>query len=381
MAEQQNHSKKKLVFLSIGLIFLLLLIGFFLYWFLILRFEESTDDAYVNGNQITITSQINGYIQTINVDETEIVNEGKIIATLDSTDQTIAFETAKHNLAKVVRETVGLFERVDQLKAEKKIKETDKKRALQDLNHRKNLLDDGSVSLEQYEHADESHSSSQYALDLVEHQLQAAMAEVNNTTIFTHPRVEEAKDRIRKSFVDLQRCQIYAPSHGMIAMRQAQVGEAVYPGKPLMFLIPLDQIWVNANFKETQLENVRIGQPVKMTADLYGDAEFNGKVVGLWPGTGSVFSVIPPQNATGNWIKIVQRIPVRISLDSQEISKFPLRLGMSMQVTVDISDQNGERIPPLSKKAVLYETDIYKQYLEGVEEIIEKIIKENLYEQ
>ena len=381
MAEEAppNNRKKKIVLWGMVLFFLVLFIALAIYWLTILRFEESTDDAYVNGNQIIVSPQIFGYIKSIYADETDVVQEGQILVSLDTTDQKIAFEQAKHQLAETLRQTVGLFERVPELEAEKKIKEAERKRAWQDYTHRKNLQDGGAVSIEQFEHADATYVASQEAVTQVEHQLQAAIAEIENTTILTHPQVEEAKDRVRRTFVDLQRCEVQASSHGMIANRLAQVGESASPNDPLMSLVPLDQIWVNANFKETQLENVRIGQPVTMTADLYGcDVVYHGKVMGLWPGTGSIFSVLPPQNATGNWIKIVQRLPVRISLDPEEIKQNPLVLGLSMQVTIDTHDRSGSMLPTPIEARQLFKTTIYHRQLQGVEEVISKIIEENL---
>lgn len=375
----QNPQKKK-HFILWGMVLGFLLVGaaIFAYWYFILRFEDSTDDAYVNGNEIMITPQIFGYVQAIHIDETEIVREGKLLVTLDPTDQLIAFEEAKQTLAQVVRQVIGLFERVDQLKAEKKIREVEKERDYLDYIHRKELLGGGAVAIEQYEHAEAAYFERIHAITLVEHQLRAAIAEIENTTLETHPRVEEAKNRLAKAFVNLQRCKIFAPTHGMIAQRQVQIGEAVTPGSPLMLLIPLDQIWVNANFKETQLANIRIGQKAVIISDLYGgDVVFHGKVVGLWPGTGSIFSILPPQNATGNWIKIVQRLPVRISLDPEELKANPLRLGLSMNVTVDTRNLEGEMLPLPAETFDLFQTRIYQKQLEGVEELITQIIKEN----
>ena len=364
---QKNSNHNHHLFLWMFLGFLAVGAAAFIYWFLVLRFEASTDDAYVHGNQIVITPQIPGYITMIGVDETEIVQEGKILAALDPTDQTIAFEEAKHNLANVIRQVFNLFERVKELEAEKLIKEIETRKLYQDYIHRKNLLSDEAIPVEQYEHAEANYLASLHAISLVKHQLQAAAAEVENTTIKTHPRVEEAKERLRRAFIDLQRCKIASPARGMIANRTAQVGEAVKPGGALMMLTPLNQIWVNANFKETELKNVRIGQPVTMTSDLYGDdVIFHGKVDGIWSGTGSVFSVLPPQNATGNWIKIVQRLPVRISLEPDEILKHPLRLGLSMSVTIDTHDTEGKMIPLPTETSDLYQTNVFKEQLKGV---------------
>lgn len=362
-----------------GLGFTLIAIVIFLYWLLVLQFEETTTDAYVHGNQILITPQISGFIRSIHAEETDIVEAGQILIILDLIDQKIAYQEAKNRLAQTVRTVAGLFEKVGQLQAEKKIREAERIKAKQDYVHREELLDGGAVSIEDYEHSEASYLANSAAVASIEHQLRAALAETENTTIKTHPLVEEAKDRVRKAYVDFNRCIIRAPTKGMIAARQAQVGEAVNPKDPLMTLVPLDQIWVNANYKETQLPYVKIGQPVVMKSDLYGgDITYHGSVIGLTAGTGSVFSVIPPQNATGNWIKIVQRLPVRIQLLPEEIEKHPLRLGLSMKVTVDTHNRDGVTVPEPSQDKSLYHTDIFELQLEGIEKVIQKIIRQNL---
>jgi len=393
-----GNSKRKRNWIIGSLVFLFLLLGiaFVLYWLLVLQFEETTDDAYVQGNQIVITPQISGFVSAIFAEETNIVLPGTLLVSLDTTDPIIALDEAKSNLANTVRQVATLFERVDELKAEKAMRENERIKAFLDFMHRKNLVEDKGVSKEEFQHAEIAYLTSNNAVEIVEHQLNASLAEIENTTPLTHPLVEEAKENVRSAFVNLQRCEIRSPTHGMIALRSAQVGEAVNPTTSLMILVPLDQMWVNANYKETQLANVRIGQPVTMTADLYGGSVvFNGSVEGITAGTGSVFSLLPPQNATGNWIKIVQRLPVRIRLVPEEFKKHPLRLGLSMTVTVDTHHRDGptvsnpllihcdQRAEPVSdlradcKEVPLYYTNIFESQLEGVEELISKIIQEN----
>lgn len=359
------------VFLAIG-------IGVFIYWILIWRFEESTDDAYVHGNQVIITSQISGYINTVSVDDTDLVDQGQILVTLDQIDRKLAFESAKNILAESVREVTKMFENVGVLKGEFESRKAIFAKNAQDFKHRKALVESGGVSKEDFQHSEAFFVEAFANMLSAQHNLRGAKALVENTTIETHPLVQRAKDRLRQAYVNLSRCTIHSPAQGIIAMKKAQVGESIQPETPLMMVAPLDQIWVDANFKETQLTNIRIGQPVKMKSDIYGsEIIYHGEVIGIAPATGSVMSVLPPQNATGNWIKIVQRLPIRIKLRPQELKKFPLRLGLSMHVTVDIHDKGGKLIPSVAPPGPLYTTDIFKAQEAGVNEIIEKIVKEN----
>jgi membrane fusion protein (multidrug efflux system) len=244
------------------------------------------------------------------------------------------------------------------------------------------LVDDASVSLEDFEHSETTLLSAESALEEVNQELAAALAEVVNTSIDTHPLVEQKKSSLRHAFLQLHRCTVRAPASGIITLRRAQVGQWVNPSDPLMALVPLDQIWVDANFREVSLQNFRIGQHVKLHADIYGrKVIFHGWVVGLNPGTGSVFSVLPPQNATGNWIKIVQRVPVKISLCPEELCMHPLILGLSMTATVDTHDRTGLRLPQpksTSKHLPTYTTDVYEDELCGVDALIESIIENNI---
>lgn len=349
-----------------------------LYWWIWGQFTEWTDDAYVGGNRVVVTPQVSGIITLITTDETQFVEEGRPLIQLDPTDAIIALEKTKDELASTIRTVVQKFEKVSELEAEREARQADLLRTEQDFNHREGLIDAGGVSKEDYEHAVAHLSVAIAELALTEHKLRAAHAEVENTSIEDHPLVNISKDNLRSAWVALQRCKISAPVTGIVAQRKAQVGEWVDPTTPLLAIIPLDQMWINANYKEVQIKNLRVGQPVKVRADTYGrGVVYDGHVVGIAGGTGAVFSILPPQNATGNWIKIVQRVPVRVELDPEQLRNFPLRLGLSTEVTTDTHDRTGERVPPLQPVTPLYKTEIFKMQEIGAERLIESILLAN----
>lgn len=375
--EPADHKKKRVLW-GIALGFILIGLFCLLLWLFYLRFEETTTDSYVGGNQVVITAQIPGYVSAIYADDHDVVEEGQILVELDKIDSTVAYEEAKSRLAETVRNVTALFQKVGTFKAEREEKKAEMVRRGQDYAHRKHLIDSGSVSLEDLEHAEAAFIEAFAAVMMVEYQLREALSQVENTRIETHPLVENAKEEVKRTYVNLKRCTILSPARGQVARRAAQVGQAFNPQDPLMVVIPFDQMWVEANYKETQIKKMRLGQSVKMRSDTFGRGTiYHGKIIGISAGTGSVFSVLPPQNATGNWIKIVQRLPVRMSLEPQEIEKHPLRLGLSMTVKVNLHDLNGEMIPaPVAEKPI-YETDIFHQQLEGVKEVIDEIVFEN----
>ncbi|MCB1107047.1 MAG: efflux RND transporter periplasmic adaptor subunit [Chlamydiia bacterium] len=379
MADESVSNKKRnkiLLWVSAGFIFIALVV--FLYWLIVLRFEEYTNDAYVNGNMIELTPQVPGIVTAINVDNTDFVREGQVLIELDTTDYEIAFEKRKSELGAAVRSVVQMFLKVDELEGELEQRDAELYRAEKDYQNRVNLVGLGGVSREEFEHVETRFVSAKGARKATLSALQGAWAEVYNTSIDTHPLVLQAADGVKDAYVNLRRCHILAPSSGYVAMRSAQLGEYVELSEPLLALIPLNELWVDANYKEVQLSKMRIGQTVLMTSDIYGERKkFHGKVVGINPGTGSVFSALPPQNATGNWIKIVQRVPVRVSLDPKELKEHPLWLGLSMNVTVDIHDTSGPMLASPSREKSLYQTKIYQEQEEGVEDIIRRIILEN----
>lgn len=351
----------------------LILIAWLVFYIVHWRFIETTEDAYVNGNQVVITSQVPGFVQSVNVQDTQIVNAGDLLALLDATDPTIALEDAKDKLALAVRQYIALVETVAQLKAEKQVKTSWFIRTGQDYLHRQELVESGAISVEDFEHSEADFVSAFASTLLVEHQLKAAIAQVVGTTVETHPSVVEAMQSVKQAFVNLKRCEIRAPATGMVARKSVQVGQSILPKDQLLLIIPFDQMWVDANFKEVQLKDVRPGLPVHVHADYYGrDVLYKGIVLDINAGTGSVFSVLPPQNATGNWIKIVQRLATRIALDPEEVKKHPLRLGLSMKVKIDVR-KPVEEIVDQGR----FETTIFQDQLDGVDALIAQIIAEN----
>lgn len=370
--------KKTALFVTLGVIIICALLIFF-YWFIWARFSVSTNSAYVNGNTVEVYPQVTGSITTVNVQETFHVKQGDVLLELDPTDYVIAFENSKSVLANTIRGVVQKFDRVYQLQASVQMQQSQLDQAVLNYQHREALVQIGGVTLEDFQKSETDMHVAQASLNQSLEDLRGSEAQVYNTTVATHPLVQEAMDTVRSSWIDLQRCVIKAPVDGYVALKSAQVGETVSPSNPLLSIVPLNDVWVNANFKEIQLKKIRIGQPVKVTSSLYGShVKYKGTVMGISPGTGSVFSVIPPQNATGNWIKIVQRVPVRVSLDPKQLEKHPLRLGLSLKATVDLRDEEGEVLTPLEPTLPIYQTFIFQDQIYGVEGIIKRVLEENI---
>lgn len=373
-----NKNDRKKVIGGITIAILAISFIIFLLWLFLFRVHVKTDDAYVSGNQVVLTPQISGYITFVTVNDTQLVEEGHILVQLDTIDQTVNLEKAKNELAETVRNVVQMFAKAESLRANVESRKAEMGKTAQDYEHRKKLVQSGAISVEDFEHSEAFFIQAYANLLAAQFELEGAEALVQGTTVETHPMVEKAKAATKEAYVNLQRCTIRSPVKGIVANKQAQVGEAVAPNTALMTLVPLEQIWVDANYKEMQLRKIRIGQPVKMTSDIYGsDVVYQGKVIGIGAATGSVLSVLPPQNATGNWIKIVQRLPVRISLDQEEIKANPLRLGLSMDVNVNVRKTDGELIPPPSPFNELYTTTVFESQELGADALIQQIIAEN----
>lgn len=371
--------KRKKAALAFLVICIALAAIFFFVWLFFLRYIEYTDDAYVEGNQVYITPLRPGFVTAIHSDDTYLVKKGQLLIDLDKTDAEIALSQSKENLARVVRDVCQMFHQVFAYRAEIEMRKAEYIKTAQDYEHRKDVISQGGVSLEDFEHSIAYLSASYYALQMTEILYEKALSLVQGTSIKSHPYVLEASDRVREAWVQLYRCQIYSPVEGLVAQRKIQVGMWVDSGKTLMSVIPLDQIWVNANYKETQLKKMRIGQKVRITSDLYGsDTVFHGTIAGLPGAAGNAFSLLPPQNLSGNWIKIVQRVPVRVSLDPQELERHPLRIGLSMEAIVDVRDVQGPLVPTTNEGSPTYETPIYDEEERGDEKAIVRIVEENL---
>jgi membrane fusion protein (multidrug efflux system) len=349
-----------------------------LYHFLVGRWYEGTDDAYVNGNVVQITPQVPGTVISIGADDNDYVRKGQVLVKLDPADADVALAEAEAALAQTVRKVRGLYSTVHTSKADVAAREAVVKQAQADFQRRKGLASSGAISAEELAHARDALTTAESALAAAQAQLATSSALVSDTQIATHPDVEAAAARVRAAWLNDQRTTLVAPVSGYIAKRTVQVGQRVQPGTPMMSVVPLHQVWEDANFKETQMKDMRIGQPVTLVSDVYGGGvTYHGRVAGLGIGTGSAFSLLPAQNASGNWIKIVQRLPVRITLDPRELDKHPLRIGLSMDVDVNLHDQSG---PALSQKPVqhpVFSTDVYARSKAEADQLIQKIIHEN----
>jgi membrane fusion protein (multidrug efflux system) len=332
-----------------------------LYWAQVLRYHQTTDDAYVSGNVVQITPQISGTVVAIGADDTQFVKAGQSLVRLDRADAQVALDQADAQLARTVRDVRTLFATSSQLEAAVEVKQTELARAQDDLERRARLGTSGAVSGEELQHARDAVRSAQGDLAAARQQLAGNRARVDGTTLQNHPEVRDAAAAVRNAYLAWTRTDLPAPVSGFIARRNVQLGQRVAPGTPLMAVVPLDQVWVDANFKEPQLAHMRVGQPVRLSADLYGArVVYHGTVAGFGAGTGAAFSLLPAQNATGNWIKIVQRVPVRVALDPHELAAHPLQIGLSMKADVDVSaGDDHARLPQLATNAVSWSTEVF----------------------
>jgi len=348
------------------------------YWAIALRYWQSTDDAYVSGNVVQITPQISGTVIAIGADDTQFVKAGELLVRLDQADAKVALDEAEAQLAKTVREVRSLFATSAQLQASVAMRQSDLDRASADLARRERLASSGAISGEEMQHARDAFDSAKAGLLEAQQQLTANRVRVDRTTVEDHPDVQNASARVRDAYLTYARTALPAPVAGFVAKRAVQLGQRVSPGMPLMAIVPLDQVWVDANFKEPQLAAMRVGQPVTLTADLYGSKiKYRGKVAGFGAGTGSAFALLPAQNATGNWIKVVQRVPVRIALDERELAAHPLQIGLSMQVEVDTHDRSGDRLPQVARSVPAYATDVFGSVDALADERVRTIIVAN----
>ena len=356
------------------------------------RHQESTDNAYVQGNVIQITPQMGGTVTAILADDTDFVKAGQPLVQLDPADAKVALQLAQANLAQAVRQVRGLYANNQTLQTQITQRDTDVAkaqtevaRATDDLARRQSLVGNGAVSKEELAHAQSQLAQAQSmlaaakaAVGTARDQLGSNQTLTDGTRLENHPSVEAASAKVREAYLALHRATLPAPIDGYLAKRTVQLGQRVAAGTPLMSVIALNTLWVDANFKEVQLRNIRVGQPVTLTADLYGKrVEYKGTVAGLGAGTGAAFSLLPAQNATGNWIKVVQRVPVRVALDPQEVAANPLRIGLSMEATVDVTQQDGKALADAPRPSSGVQTDVYAMLDEQATAEIKRIIAAN----
>lgn len=378
-ARQGSRNRRRgLLLRGLLAVIVLVAVGWTIWYFLIGRWYQATEDAYVDGNVVQITPQIPGTVVSIGADDNDFVKAGQVLVVLDAADAEVALEQAEAGLAQTVRRVRGLYSGAGAAQADVAARKAAFERAQADFDRRRDLAKTGAISSEELAHARDALTAARSALTAAQQQLEVSQALVDDTRVASHPDVRAAAAKLRAAWLDHDRTTLRAPVSGYVAERNVQVGQRVQPGAPLMAVVPLQQVWVTANFKETQLTRMRIGQPVTLTSDLYGrKVDFRGHVAGLGIGTGSAFALLPAQNATGNWIKIVQRLPVRIALDPKELEEHPLRIGLSMSVDVDLHDSSGPMLSTQPPEHPLFSTDVYAHDGAAVDALIAKIIAAN----
>ncbi|VVO04330.1 Multidrug export protein EmrA [Pseudomonas fluorescens] len=376
--DTSNPRKRKVMLVVLAIVVILAGIGVWGYHEFYGRWNESTDDAYVNGNVVEITPLVTGTVVSIGADDGDLVHEGQVLINFDPNDAQVGLQSAQANLARTVRQVRGLYSNVDGMKAQVNAQQAEVQKAQDNFNRRKNLAAGGAISQEELSHARDDLTSAQNALANAKQQLKTTSALVDDTVVSSHPDVMSAAAQLRQAYLNNSRSTLIAPVTGYVAKRSVQLGQRVQPGTALMAVIPLDQLWIDANFKETQLRDMRIGQPVDIQADLYGsDVKFSGTIDSLGAGTGSAFALLPAQNATGNWIKIVQRVPVRIHINAEELAKHPLRVGLSTQVDVNLRDQSGPVLAQQPPQKASFSTNVYDRQLAEADAMITQLIHDN----
>ncbi len=391
-AAVNGNGNRKKILIALGGIFAGVGIAYGAYWTLHARYFESTDNAYVSGNVVQLTPQITGTVIAVGAQDTDFVKAGQALIKLDRADAQVALDQAEAQLATTVREVRNLYANNTTLAANTAVREadlarteSDVKRAENDFNRRQSLGASGAVSGEELQHAQtalteakSNNAVAQAAVVAAREALAANKSMTEGVSVENHPNVQRAAARVREAYLALTRAELPAPVTGFVARRNVQVGQRIQPGAPLLSIVPLNEVWVDANFKEVQLRNMRIGQPVTMSADVYGSkVEYHGKIAGLGAGTGAAFALLPAQNATGNWIKVVQRVPVRVALDPKELAEHPLRVGLSMEAEVDVHDQSGKVLADANNLPTSNETSVFAGVDGDADKIVNRIVAAN----
>lgn len=372
----QMAERRRKGFLLFGAVIVIAALIYGLWWLLAARHSEVTEDAYVAGNIVAVTSRENATVTALYADNTQAVKHGQLLIEMDPSVAEVNMKAAEANLARAARSVRGTFASADSYSAQLNQAEVALARAQSDYQRRQAALS-GAVSGEELGHARDAVAAAEAAVSAARGGLAQAQSSIAGVDVANNPDVLAAAAQLRAAAIVLSHMKIVAPVDGVIAQRTVQVGQRVNAGAPLMAVVPLSDVWVDANFKEVQLARMRIGQPVKITTDIYGGkVEYRGKIVGLGAGSGSAFAVLPPQNASGNWIKIVQRVPVRIALDRAELEKNPLRIGLSVSAEVDVRDQSGPRVAAAAATSVM-RANTGENVSKKVDALIRKILAAN----
>lgn len=366
------YKKKKKILLVI-LILVIVAIIFGSYWIIYGRTIEETDNAYVNSSQNIITAQISGTIKQLTIDNTQYIKKGELIAVIDDIDYKIELEKSVASLSKAVRFYSNLSSQVAQLKENVIEKENQMKKSETDFIMDKASYSAGLISKHQYLVSKNNLNIAIAALEQSRKALKNAEIQADSNSIMLHPEIQQAIAVYKKAYVNLMRTKIYAPISGIVAKKSVFIGQEISPSQDLLTLIDLENIWVDANLKETQMKNIKLGNRVVLTSDI-NSKKYTGYIQGISAGTGSALSLLPAQNATGNWIKIVQRVPVRIHIDSKSIEENgTIPIGSSMKAIIYLEKIDENILPYKEKTSSLY---IMDEVL--INQEIEKIIQINL---
>jgi membrane fusion protein (multidrug efflux system) len=376
-AVQKRLALRKRGLMALGGVFATAALAYGVYWAVAGGRHESTDDAYVAGNRVPVMSEAEGTVTTILADETSEVSQGQVLVRLDDTDAKVELQEAEAKLASTVRHVEELYANGRQLVAKVAGQQATLTQHRSDYQRHVALNKRGYFSDSALEQSGTQVQVDQHELAEDQQAITALHAELGSGGVADNPEVKLAAAEVRAAYLTVQRMTVVAPVSGYVAKRDVQIGQRIGASASLMAIVPLDQIWVDANFKESQLEHIRPGQAVELRSDVYGGGTtFHGSVVGVDAGTGSAFALLPAQNATGNWIKVVQRVPVRVQIADADLKQHPLRIGLSMEVSVDThAGSDGAMLAPVS--APQYSTPVYDQRMAGVDALIDDIISAN----
>ena len=375
-AGTQHLLWRKVGVAAVTIVCLLAGVAYGIYWLTWAQFHETTDDAYVAGNIVAITSRENATVTALLADNTQAVHRGQLLIEMDPVMMRVNMNMAEANLARVVRTIRGTFASVDAYRAQLAAARVRLAGAQNDYDRRQSALA-GAISREEVSHARDAVQAAQAEVNAAQGGLAQAQSSVAGMNTANNPEVLAAVAQLRAAAIALAHMRLVAPVDGVIAQRTVQVGQRVTAGAPLMAVVPLASVWVDANFKEVQLARMRVGQPVVVTTDIYGSKiVYHGHIQGLGAGSGSAFAILPPQNASGNWIKIVQRVPVRIALDPVELRNHPLRIGLSVSADVDVHDQSGPEVTNTTDGAIT-RTDTDDAALAEADALASRIITAN----
>jgi membrane fusion protein (multidrug efflux system) len=378
-APTPTSAKRRSILILIAAIFIALGVLWAAYWVLVLAKREQTDDAYVSGNRVAISPQVSGTVIAVLADDTQLVKAGQVLVRLDPVDAETNLSRTASALAQTVRQVrqeKATAEQYDSLIETRKLELV---RSEADLAKREPLLAERAIAPEEVRHARESVQLARAALTQAVRQATSSHALVDGTQVADNPAVLQAKAAYRDAWIAAERNAVVTPVTGYVAERSAQLGQRIQAGQALMIVIPLNSLWVDANFKEVQLRHLRIGQPAQVRSDLYGGSYiFHGHVEGMSAGTGAAFSLLPAQNASGNWIKVVQRVPVRIQIDDGDLVKSPLRVGLSATVTVDTTNRGGPVLAARPADTPVGDTQVYSQDFEKANAEADAVVNRNL---